>query len=59
MEAAGQALHSAERAGMSAAEQTAADASIDLDADENSCPACMDPIPKGSRSCPSCGLRLG
>lgn len=59
MEAAGQALHNAERAGMSAAEQLAADAVIDLDADENSCPACLDSIPKGARSCPSCGLVLG
>ena len=44
---------------MSPEEQAAADAVIDLDADENSCPACLGTIPKQAPRCPSCGLRLG
>lgn len=52
-------LQEKERAGMSEVEMTAADAVIDLDADSNGCPACLDPIPKGSVQCPSCGLRIG
>ena len=52
-------LKERERDGMSEVEMTAADAVIDLDADSATCPACMDPIPKGSAQCPSCGLRIG
>ncbi len=52
-------LQERERAGMSEVELTAAEAVIDLDADSNSCPACLDPIPKGSTQCPGCGLRIG
>ena len=44
---------------MSEAEMAAAEAVIDLDADSNSCPACLDSIPKGSTQCPGCGLRIG
>lgn len=51
-------LQQAERSGMTVEEVAAADAVIDLDADENSCPACMGTIPRGSPSCPDCGLRL-
>ncbi len=52
-------LQERERAGMSETEMVAADAVIDLDADSAACPACMDPIPKGSHRCPGCGLRIG
>ena len=52
-------MRSAERAGMSPAELTAADAVIDLDADQNGCPACGGTIPGGARRCPECGLRIG
>jgi len=31
---------------------------IDLDASENSCPACLEPMPGGASRCPSCGLRF-
>ncbi len=44
---------------MSEAERIAADAVIDLDADENTCPACMTKIPGGAKRCKGCGLRLG
>lgn len=52
-------LKERERDGMSEAEMVAADAVIDLDADSATCPACLDPIPKGSHQCPGCGLRIG
>lgn len=39
-------------------ERRAADASIDLEADTNSCPACLGQIPRGQGRCPDCGLRL-
>ena len=44
---------------MSDVELKAADAVVDLDADQNECPACLGTIPKGARMCPECGLRLG
>ena len=54
-----QALEAHERRGMSPEEQAAADAVIDLDADENACPACGGTIPRQARMCPDCGLVLG
>ena len=42
----------------SAVERQAADAVIDLDADEFTCPACGASFAKAPR-CPECGLRLG
>lgn len=32
---------------------------IDLDAEESTCPACLGTIPKGATRCPECKLRLG
>ena len=32
---------------------------IDLDAEESTCPACFGAIPQGSQRCPSCKLRIG
>lgn len=52
-------LRAHERAGMSETERAAADAVIDLDADENECPACGESIPRGSRRCPGCRLAFG
>ena len=37
----------------------AAEASIDLDAEENACPACGEPFTVLPPKCPGCGLRLG
>ena len=48
-----------ERAKMSDVELRAADAVIDLEADQNECPACLGTIPKNARMCPECGLMLG
>jgi predicted amidophosphoribosyltransferase len=48
-----------ERARMGPEELAAADAVIDLDADESTCPACTGTIPRGAARCPECGLRLG
>jgi len=36
----------------------AAEASIDLDAEENACPACGEAFERVPPSCPSCGLRI-
>jgi hypothetical protein len=58
-ETAAEMLKERELEGMSEVELAAAGAVIDLDADSNACPACMDPIPKGSTQCPGCGLRIG
>ncbi len=44
---------------MSPEECAAQDAVIDLEAESNACPACMDTIPQGSTRCPGCGLRIG
>jgi predicted amidophosphoribosyltransferase len=44
---------------MSEVEMAAADAVIDLEAENAACPACLGNIPQGSRMCPECGLRLG
>jgi len=52
-------MRTAERAGMSAEELAAADAVIDLEADENACPACGGTIPRDVRMCPECGLMIG
>lgn len=35
-----------------------AEAVIDLDADENTCPACGELFERVPASCPSCGLKL-
>ena len=43
---------------MSERERASADATIDLDADENACPACLVPFAGLPERCPSCGLRL-
>ena len=37
----------------------AAEASIDIDAEENHCPACGEAFAKLPARCPGCGLRLG
>ncbi|MEZ5973285.1 MAG: hypothetical protein R3F33_03410 [Planctomycetota bacterium] len=44
---------------MAPEELAAAQAVIDLDAEQNSCPACLGPIPGGATRCPGCGLRFG
>lgn len=31
---------------------------VDLDAERQTCPACLSEFDKGPRSCPSCELRL-
>jgi len=54
-----QALRAHERRGMSPEEVAAADAVIDLEANENACPACGGTIPGQARMCPECGLVLG
>jgi len=36
----------------------AAEATIDLDAEENACPACGQTFERVPPSCPGCGLRL-
>jgi hypothetical protein len=46
-------------AGVSAEAVAAASLAIDLEADTNTCPACLGEIPGGSARCPGCGLRLG
>ncbi len=46
------------REGASEAEIAAAEASIDLEADEFECPACGHAFEKAGR-CPACGLNLG
>ncbi|HPF15146.1 MAG: hypothetical protein H6830_00810 [Planctomycetes bacterium] len=52
-------LHERELASMSPEEQAAAQSVIDLDAEQNSCPACLETIPGGAARCPGCGLRIG
>jgi rubrerythrin len=37
----------------------AAVATVDLDSDENQCPACGDTLTSIPGECPGCGLRLG
>lgn len=44
---------------MDATERKAAESVIDLDADQNECPACLGTIPKAATMCPDCGLMLG
>jgi len=39
--------------------RAAAEATIDLDAEENPCPACGDVIRGHPSRCPGCGLRIG
>ncbi len=46
-------------ADLSAEQLAAANAVIDLDAQEGSCPACGSPIVPGGMRCSSCGLRWG
>ncbi len=58
-ENAAQLLAQREFEGMSDEERVAAQSVIDLEAESNSCPACMDTIPQGSARCPGCGLRIG
>lgn len=36
----------------------AAQATIDLDAEENACPACGEPFQRVPARCPACGLRI-
>lgn len=43
---------------MTERERASADAVIDLDAEENACPACLEPFAALPERCPSCGLRL-
>ena len=56
---AAQALQRHEFEQMDEDSRRAASMTIDLDADESTCPACMGSIPKGSTRCPGCGLRIG
>ncbi len=44
---------------MTEEERAAAEAVVDLDAAENTCPACGFTVPGGAERCPDCGLRLG
>ncbi|MBC8327310.1 MAG: hypothetical protein H8E31_01020 [Planctomycetes bacterium] len=44
---------------MSPEERAAAEATFDLDAESNDCPACGFQVPGGAERCPDCGLRLG
>lgn len=46
-------------AGVPAEAVQAANMAIDLEADSNTCPACLSAIPGGSSRCPGCGLRVG
>jgi len=39
--------------------RVAASREIDLDAEENSCPACGSRFATGGTHCPECGLRVG
>lgn len=36
----------------------ASDLTVDLDAEQTTCPACLGLVPGGSARCPSCGLRF-
>ncbi len=45
--------------GMTARERASVETVIDLDADENNCPACLEPFKGHPTRCPSCGLRIG
>ena len=40
-------------------ERASVETVIDLDADENTCPACLEPFRGHPSRCPSCGLRIG
>ena len=51
-------LESSWRAQASEAELAANAATVDLDAEEFTCPACSSVFPRAPR-CPECGLRLG
>jgi len=44
---------------LSEVERKAQQATVDLDADEATCPACESLMPGGSMRCPACGLRFG
>lgn len=44
--------------GLDEAGRAAAQSTIDLDAEENSCPACGGPLTGLPERCPSCGLRF-
>jgi hypothetical protein len=45
--------------GMTDRERASVETVIDLDADENTCPACLEPFRGHPSRCPSCGLRIG
>ena len=45
--------------GLDEAARLAARMTIDLDAEESTCPACLGVIPRAAQRCPGCGLRLG
>lgn len=45
--------------GLDASARATAEHVIDLDAEENSCPACGETFRVLPRACPGCGLRLG
>lgn len=45
--------------GMTERERASVETVIDLDADENNCPACLEPFKGHPTRCPSCGLRIG
>lgn len=53
------AIEEHQNAGLSEVELAAASMTIDLDAEQSTCPACLGTIPHGARRCPECGLRLG
>ena len=58
MEAASPAMNDDFLSGLDDEARRAADAVIDLDAEENSCPACGDAWTSVPQRCPSCGLRI-
>lgn len=45
--------------GLDDSARAAAEATIDLDAEENACPACGETFAALPTNCPGCGLRIG
>jgi hypothetical protein len=56
--AAGNALNESFLGELDPEARRSAEATIDLDAEENACPACAEPIRGHPARCPGCGLRI-